>query len=788
VQPVSASAQWQAPLARTVTLHLGDVALRDALARLESASHIRISYSAEALPLERRVCLEYERVAIGEALARMLAGTNVHAVVAGADHVVLAPRAATRTQDDAEIPVVRHEPVIAATTIRHTDRNAPSSTTVITGAELQRSGARTLAQAMNGTVPGLWLWGQSASGLLAQYGSVRGASSFGGNAPKVYIDGIELANPLLLNRLPVDAIDRIEVIRGPQGAALYGANAIGGVTNIITRHDGAAGGAARLSVQSGFGVSSSDFATGSAFAQDHAASLRAGSFDRSLGVNVSLGSLGEFAPDASARHISGDASGRLVGNRSTLTATLRFLAERADAGVNPLVSDSLIAALRVPGYFSTTLDGPRSVRQVTGGLTAAFQPGSHWTHTVVAGVDGYALDYDDAQNAFSPRQPAPRGGGSTVGFSSTADAAEPIEIADITSAWRGTLRLSSARAVEIGDVATGRITLSAEHSVLQQREGALEQGRANTGLSAQTEFAIDDRLFISGGVRFEHDGGITSAMRAAVLPMLGGSYVIDNGGMSVKLRAAYGKAIRWPELPAALRARDPVRAAFRSVALGPEQQSGIEGGVDVSVGRTLALQLTHFDQTALSLAPAETDAQDGGSKHDAYGRFSPQSVGRIANRGWEMLASVTHGRVSLAGTASLVNSRVSALSAGYSGELRAGDRMLGVPARTLSLTASWNAAATRASFTVARAADWINYDLLALAAADSQNHTGMQLRDYWRDYDGVTHLRAALARELGRGLSLTLTGENLLDRQLGEPDNITIGPGRTFSLGIRAAF
>ncbi len=65
---------------------------------------------------------------------------------------------------------------------------------------------------------------------------------------------------------------------------------------------------------------------------------------------------------------------------------------------------------------------------------------------------------------------------------------------------------------------------------------------------------------------------------------------------------------------------------------------------------------------------------------------------------------------------------------------------------------------------------------------------GDALRAYWRAYDGVTHLRAAFTRDLTRGFTLTLVGDNLLDYQLGEPDNLTVLPGRTISLGVRASF
>ncbi len=65
---------------------------------------------------------------------------------------------------------------------------------------------------------------------------------------------------------------------------------------------------------------------------------------------------------------------------------------------------------------------------------------------------------------------------------------------------------------------------------------------------------------------------------------------------------------------------------------------------------------------------------------------------------------------------------------------------------------------------------------------------GPQLRAYWREYDGVTRLRATAARDVFRGIVLSLTGENLLNYQRGEPDDITVLPGRTITLGLHAKF
>ena len=121
--------------------------------------------------------------------------------------------------------------------------------------------------------------------------------------------------------------------------------------------------------------------------------------------------------------------------------------------------------------------------------------------------------------------------------------------------------------------------------------------------------------------------------------------------------------------------------------------------------------------------------------------------------------------------------------------------MLAVPAHTASVAASWIADGWTAALSATRAMDWINYDRVALAQAyaspdgvQQREVTGWRLRNFWRPYDGETHLRFAASRDLGRGLELLLAGDNLLGGQLGEPDNLTIRQGRTITGGVRAAF
>jgi iron complex outermembrane receptor protein len=171
--------------------------------------------------------------------------------------------------------------------------------------------------------------------------------------------------------------------------------------------------------------------------------------------------------------------------------------------------------------------------------------------------------------------------------------------------------------------------------------------------------------------------------------------------------------------------------------------------------------------------------------------YALQNMGEISNRGWELESSIASGALSLTGTASLVDSRVRRVAVGYTGDLRAGDRMLGVPSKMAGLTSAWASRRWSASLTVTRAFDWLNYDGLALATAYAtvtHGIVGEQLRAFWRTYPGVTRVDASFSRQLFGGFGLVVAGHNLLDAQRGEPDNATVVPGRTLTAGVQAKF
>ena len=260
VDTAAVPGQWAPPLDRIITAHGSDLSLRDALDRVAAAAKLRMSYSADLLPMNRAVCLSANKEPVGRVLAALLDGTSVGAVGLGGDQVVLAPRRDTPARPDdpqmsSSLGVLDRVVVTGSANSNGVpERELSIGLNVLDGRQLARDNTSTLAGALDDYVPGVWAWAQSPSTMVNSFASLRGASSFGLSYPKVYIDGIEVANPLLLTRFNPGSIDRIEVIRGPQGSALYGTDAISGVVNIVTRHEGAPAEGGAMSVRSTFGV------------------------------------------------------------------------------------------------------------------------------------------------------------------------------------------------------------------------------------------------------------------------------------------------------------------------------------------------------------------------------------------------------------------------------------------------------------------------------------------------------------------------------------------------------
>lgn len=129
--------------------------------------------------------------------------------------------------------------VVTASRFAQDPLTAPAAVTIISQDDIRMSTASTVAELLQ-TVPGLDMMQLTAANPEV---SIRGFNQRLSNKVLVLVDGrtvyMDFIGSTLWSSLPItlEDIERIEIIRGP-GSAIYGANAFGGVINIITRAPG----------------------------------------------------------------------------------------------------------------------------------------------------------------------------------------------------------------------------------------------------------------------------------------------------------------------------------------------------------------------------------------------------------------------------------------------------------------------------------------------------------------------------------------------------------------------
>lgn len=174
-------------------------------------------------------------------LRTSLASTFAFAVTFAAQ-----PSAALTTTDYFELSLeqLMEVKIHAASKKEEAVSNAPAAVYVVTSEDILRSGITSIPDALR-MVPGMQVARADSNSWAI---SIRGFNSTLANKLLVLIDGRSVYNPVFggvlweAHNLMLEDIERIEVVRGP-GGALWGANAVNGVINIITKHTRATQGA-----------------------------------------------------------------------------------------------------------------------------------------------------------------------------------------------------------------------------------------------------------------------------------------------------------------------------------------------------------------------------------------------------------------------------------------------------------------------------------------------------------------------------------------------------------------
>ena len=781
------------PLERLISLRLIAVSLADALRAVERAGEVRVSFSSDLLPAHGTVSLEREHTTVGAALRDILRGTELGLVVAGTGHIVIlhaplvrsAPPAGDGQRGAGEPSASASQQmdrvlVMGTPAAGAPERELTTAVTVVSRDAIGSSGAAGMAEQFRASVPGVVAWNLGQAGPVAQVGSVRGSSSFSANYLKTYLDGVELASPYLLFAVDPALLDRIEVIRGPQGSALYGSDAISGVAHLVS-NKGTIGerGPPRLDASLSGGPVASEFVARPARTQHHTVQLSGASGLTAWQASGTLTDGGAWVTGLHSRSASVLTSGRAIAGPVLLEATVRATALDFNAPVSPQLM-SVLGTRAAPRLVAAATD--QRLRIATWGFTAVHEVTQAWKQTLIVG-------YDRNWGALAPQRNAATVADALLGAS--AEDARRFSVRYGTS-----LRLSPSSEVQ------STITAGVEYSHLdRERSGtsdvingdpaAAAATRSvalyadtidNAGAFEQLKVEVGTGLVLVGGLRGEHNSTFGTGCGTAWSPMLGASLVRDIGRVSAKLRAAYGRGIR-PPPPSARRAL--ATREYRQLpnsALAPEAQSGVEAGAELYFSRVVSLSFTAFDQQADGLIQHVLP-----SPRTAPRSVQLQNVGRISNRGMELAGELHWAVLSAEASFATVASRVEALSPSYTGDLRVGDDVPEVP--DWSGAASVTARVRRLSAFVGATwlGPWTGYDWLGYYRALAAGEPAPALRDHWLLYRARVRPQLSLSQQVSDRLDWFTRVDNVTNEQHDTRDNLQVAPGRTVWVGVRFA-
>lgn len=126
------------------------------------------------------------------------------------------------------------EVVVTATRTPKALKDVPVVTRVISGEDIAKTDATNIQDLLTEEIPGLEF------GYAMSQETSLNMSGFGGNAVLFLVDGERLAGETMdnvdYNRLNLNNVGKVEIVKGAS-SALYGANAVGGVVNLITKEN-----------------------------------------------------------------------------------------------------------------------------------------------------------------------------------------------------------------------------------------------------------------------------------------------------------------------------------------------------------------------------------------------------------------------------------------------------------------------------------------------------------------------------------------------------------------------
>jgi vitamin B12 transporter len=470
--------------------------------------------------------------------------------------------------------------VVTATKVETPAEQLGVSISVVSGDDFQTYHYPTVEEALR-SVPGVDIRRSGSYGKTSSI-SIRGANA---NQVQVLVDGVRVKSPTLgqadLSDLSPDLVERIEVIRGAQ-STLYGADAIGGVVNIITRKG--TGGPFQASVQQEAGnydtLASRATVSGAYKILNYALSAS------------HLESNGQFQNDGTDVNALSARVGATLPRDSSLDFIFRY--NKNDVGVP------------VKGVFP----GPQPI-------VAIINPNARQqSETTIFSLEGKTrpVQWWETRIRLSRYE-------NSAGFQDPVDPGVAFDFATFSQVDVERREAEWVNSFFIAKWSTSTIGL--EHRREEGENKGVFRAATETGsVFFEQQVRFFDRLFLTGGFRVEDNSvfGTTTTERGSV------AFLIKE--TDTRLRGSAGTGFRAPTF------NDLFFPDFGNPSLQPEKSLSYDFGVDQKLwNNRIRLGLTYFQNSFTNLitccVPIPT-APFGG----------PFNVGRARSAGIEFTSEV----------------------------------------------------------------------------------------------------------------------------------------------------
>ena len=515
-----------------------------------------------------------------------------------------------------------------------------------------------------------------------------------------------------IDDLDPENIQSIEVIKGPAAATLYGTEASNGVIQIVTKRGLPGDAQWQFETRQGAswfrdpaGRTPINYGMNAETGQVEGLNLMENEEERDAlfqyghnqyyGLNVSGGTeAAQYYVAASASDDEGavrqsswgkrytgqlNISARAAKNLTFTANSAAYFTENRYTTSDPYFS----AVFGLPEYLGTERRGffeapPEAIfaredyrhksQRMMFGLTTDYTPRSWFTHRLTFGLDFTSQESNQLNNRLSPEFAQFYSTFAAAGSKSvdregvlftTTDYATSVSLDDLTSVGLPeSLSITTSAGFQLYTKKIELVSASGQGFPAHGLESVGSAGSPtgtddiienNTiGFYLQQQFGWNDRLFLTGALRFDENSAFGADFGRTTLPKVSGSWVLSEESFwgldfanSFRLRAAWGQSATQPDVFDALRSfvtRDApgggatVRPdATGNPELGPEIGEEVEIGFEAGLlDDRVALDFTFYDQRTTDAIVARNVPPSSG--------FTGQQVvniGEISNRGVE---------------------------------------------------------------------------------------------------------------------------------------------------------